>query len=736
MDYRSLFEKTVAELRALAKMKKVKIPAGVSKHVIIEMLLADDQAKAAQREAQAQSVSVQEAASAPAPAAEESAPRRRGPGRKKAVPETTPTEEAAPEAAPAKRRGRPPKKTAEVQAAPQEDAAPVKRRPGRPPRKEQEAPAEAAVTAPAEEAPAAVQEAAPVAEAPAAVQEVAPAAEAPAIIPETAPAAQAPAPAPETAPAAQTPAQEREEPPRNYMGVQERMGARAPVRLPYQQTYRVGGQGNQGRYTGGTRYYGNNQYGQQPQERGNRPYYPQNGRQGEWHAPVQEGASTHAEARAAAEGVRVEAASPAEPGAALPAEDKKPYYNAEYGTSNQAVSEMLAAGDCADGEGVLEIMPDGYGFVRARNYMPGPNDSYLSNAQIRRFNLRTGDYLVGKMRPQREGDRYSAMMYINSVNGDKPDKAARRRAFEDLTPVYPDSRLRLENADNERELALRMVDLIAPIGKGQRGLIVSPPKAGKTVLLKMMANAITQNHPDVDLKVLLIDERPEEVTDMQRSTRAEVIYSTFDEEPEHHTRIAEMVIERSMRLVETGKDVVILMDSITRLARAYNMVIPPTGRLLSGGMDPGALIKPKKFFGAARNIEHGGSLTIIATALIETGSRLDDVIYEEFKGTGNMELHLDRKLSEKRIFPAIDLLKSGTRHEELLLTAEEKEGMYAVRRLLSSSSAQDTTEQLIGMLEKSPDNRTFVERVTGLMNVWEKDGYAMGRTQPLLKQDR
>ena len=407
--------------------------------------------------------------------------------------------------------------------------------------------------------------------------------------------------------------------------------------------------------------------------------------------------------------------------------DRPRFYNAEYGLSNQAVSDLLASGECRDAQGVLEICPDGYGFVRSKNYQPGINDCYISNAQIRRFSLRTGDYLVGKARPQREGDRYAGMIYVSTVNGERADRSAVRKRFEDLTPIYPNERLRLENPENENQLALRAVDIVAPIGKGQRGLIVSPPKAGKTTLLKQIAGAIEKNHPEVHLMVLLIDERPEEVTDMQRSTGGEVIYSTFDEDPENHARVSELAIERAQRLAEMGKDVVILMDSITRLARAYNMVIPPTGRSMSGGMDPGALLKPKKFFGAARNIEHGGSLTILATALVETGSRMDDVIYEEFKGTGNMELHLDRKLSEKRIFPAIDILKSGTRHEELLLTPDEMEGVYAMRRLLSSGNQQDSLEQLIGMLVKSPDNKTFLQRIRGCVSMWEKEGYSVGR---------
>ena len=401
------------------------------------------------------------------------------------------------------------------------------------------------------------------------------------------------------------------------------------------------------------------------------------------------------------------------------------YYNAELGTSNPAVPDMLNSGECGDGEGVLEIHPDGYGFLRAENYLPGTKDVYVSMAQIRRFNLRTGDLVSGKTRPTREGDRYSALFYITSVNGEPPEQAQRRRPFDDLVPIYPNERLRLENTQGESDMALRLIDIVAPVGKGQRGMIVSQPKAGKTVLLKKIANSITQNYPDVQLIVLLIDERPEEVTDMQRSIKGDVVYSTFDELPENHTKVADMVLERAKRLVEQGKDVVVLLDSITRLARAYNLVIPPTGRTLSGGLDPGALHKPKRFFGAARNIENGGSLTIIATALVETGSRMDDIIFEEFKGTGNMEIHLDRKLSEKRIFPAIDLNKSGTRREELLLTPEELDGVYSIRKVLSNNNNQDAAEQLIGMIEKTGNNQDFFKRLKSWMSIYEKDGYTM-----------
>jgi len=360
--------------------------------------------------------------------------------------------------------------------------------------------------------------------------------------------------------------------------------------------------------------------------------------------------------------------------------------------------------------GILELCEDGYGFLRGENYLTTPDDVYVSPTQIRRFRLKTGDEIVGIARLQREGERFCALLYVNTVNGDPPGNAIRRIPFENLTPVYPDKRLKLEGKGCDA--STRLIDLVAPIGMGQRGLIVSPPKSGKTTLLKNVANSISKNYPDVKLIVLLIDERPEEVTDMQRSINGEVIYSTFDELPEHHVKVAEMVLERAMRLVEHKHDVCILLDSITRLARSYNLVIPPTGRTLSGGIDPGALHKPKRFFGAARNIEKGGSLTILATALTETGSRMDDVIYEEFKGTGNMEVHLDRKLQERRIFPAIDLPKSGTRKEELLLSEKEAEAMYTIRRAFDSKSAADVTESLINQLIVSANNNDFITRIS------------------------
>lgn len=344
-------------------------------------------------------------------------------------------------------------------------------------------------------------------------------------------------------------------------------------------------------------------------------------------------------------------------------------------------------------EGILEVLPDGYGFLRGENYLSTPKDVYISPIQIRRFRLDKGDKIKGIARLPKEGEKFPALIYVGEVNGEAPEKAYRRQKFDDLTPIYPEERIRLETVPNE--YAMRIIDLMSPIGKGQRGMIVAPPKVGKTTLLKKIANSITTNNPEIELIVLLIDERPEEVTDMKRSIKGDVIYSTFDELPEHHVKVAEMVLERAKRLTEQKKDVVILLDSITRLARAYNLSIPSSGRTLSGGLDPSALHKPKKFFGAARNIENGGSLTILATALIETGSRMDDVIFEEFKGTGNMEVHLDRKLSEKRIFPAIDINKSGTRREELLLEPKELETVFALRKAMSTMSVADVTEELI-----------------------------------------
>ena len=505
------------------------------------------------------------------------------------------------------------------------------------------------------------------------------------------------------------------------------------------------------------------------------------------------------------------------------------YYDERYGTSNPAVSQMLEAGLCADGQGVMELQPDGYGFLRAQNCSPGREDVYVSIAQIRRFGMKNGDLVRGKTRPRREGDRYSALMYVESINGEPPERSAQRVPFDRLTPVHPDRRLTLEppqgggdlairtldfiapiglgqraqncspgredvyvsiaqirrfgmkNGDLVRgktrprregdrysalmyvesingeppersaqrvpfdrltpvhpdrrltleppqgggDLAIRTLDFIAPIGLGQRALIVAPPKAGKTVLLKKIAGAVEAGHPDIHLMMLLIDERPEEVTDIRRSVAGELVYSTFDAPQEHHVRVSEMVYERAQRLVEQGRDVVVLMDSLTRLSRAYN-ALAPGGRAMSGGLAPGVLQRPKRFFGAARNVEGGGSLTIIATALVETGSRMDDIIYEEFKGTGNAEIHLDRRLSERRIFPAIDLLRSGTRREELLLSPEELEGVAAVRRVLTAARGRDATEQLLGMLEKTRSNQEFFKRLKEWLAIWEKEGYNLG----------
>ena len=375
-------------------------------------------------------------------------------------------------------------------------------------------------------------------------------------------------------------------------------------------------------------------------------------------------------------------------------------------TNETESGKTESASEASDAEGVLEILPDGFGFLRCANILTGTKDIYVSPAQIRRFNLKTGDYIVGKSKFHKEGEKFQALIYVETVNGDKVDVAIKRRPFETLVPIFPDTRIPL--GTGQVDFSLRLIDLIAPIGYGQRGLIVAQPKAGKTTILKNIAKSISKNK-NVKLIVLLIDERPEEVTDMQRSIDGEVVYSTFDELPEHHIKVSELVLERAQRLVEHGKDVVILMDSITRLARAYNLTIPPTGKTLSGGLDPGALHKPKRFFGAARNIENGGSLTILATALVETGSRMDDMIFEEFKGTGNMEIHLDRKLSEKRIFPAIDINKSGTRREEKLLSLREMEAVWAIRKAFGSLPPQEVTENIIERLVSTKNNDEFIE---------------------------
>lgn len=364
--------------------------------------------------------------------------------------------------------------------------------------------------------------------------------------------------------------------------------------------------------------------------------------------------------------------------------------------------------DVVEVKGVLDVMTDGFGFLRVENYMSSKNDIYVSPTQIRRFNLKTGDEIVGDCRPSQDEDKYSPLLFVKTINDDPIDVALKRKPFERLTPIYPKEKLSLDTGDREKS-ASRLIDLIAPIGKGQRGMIVAPPKAGKTTIIKQIAQSIKTNYPDIKLIVLLIDERPEEVTDIRRSIDGEVIYSTFDQMPENHFKVAEMVLERASRLVEQKKDVVILLDSITRLARAYNLTVTPTGRTLSGGLDPDALFKPKKFFGAARNIEEGGSLTILATALVETGSRMDDVIFEEFKGTGNMELKLDRMLQEKRIFPAIDIVKSGTRREEDLLSSQELQASWIIRREMGRNTNAETMARLLQSLRNTQTNKEFVE---------------------------
>lgn len=390
-------------------------------------------------------------------------------------------------------------------------------------------------------------------------------------------------------------------------------------------------------------------------------------------------------------------------------DSRRTYSNSqEDETVMSADTAQLDSGEKANG--ILEVLPDGYGFIRCENYLPGENDIYVSPAQIRRFNLKTGDIIQGNIRIKTQGEKFSALLYVTSINGFHPSEGQRRYNFEDMTPIFPNERLKMERPGGS--VAMRIVDLISPIGKGQRGMIVSPPKAGKTTLLKDVAKSILKNNGDMHLIILLIDERPEEVTDIKEAIQGpnvEVIYSTFDELPDHHKRVSEMVIERARRLVEHKKDVTILLDSITRLARAYNLCVPPSGRTLSGGLDPAALHMPKRFFGAARNMREGGSLTILATALVDTGSKMDDVIYEEFKGTGNMELVLDRKLQEKRVFPAIDIQKSGTRREDLLLTQEEQETVFSMRKALNSLKADEAVEQILNMFSRTRTNEEFVQ---------------------------
>jgi transcription termination factor Rho len=398
---------------------------------------------------------------------------------------------------------------------------------------------------------------------------------------------------------------------------------------------------------------------------------------------------------------------------------ERPVKNTEEGVQSENVAreaspeETLANLDSGiNANGILEVMPDGYGFIRCENYLPGENDVYVSPSQIRKFNLKTGDIISGNTRVKTQQEKFSALLYVTSINGYHPSVAQRRKNFEDLTPIFPNQRIRLERAGSS--VAMRIVDLVSPIGKGQRGMIVSQPKAGKTTLLKEIAKSVTMGNPDMHLIILLIDERPEEVTDIKEAIEGEnveVIYSTFDELPEHHKRVSEMVIERAKRLVEHGRDVMILLDSITRLARAYNLTVPPSGRTLSGGLDPAALHMPKRFFGAARNMREGGSLTVLATALVDTGSKMDDVVFEEFKGTGNMELVLDRKLSEKRVFPAIDIVKSGTRRDDLLLDAEEQEAMDIMRKAINGMRTDEAVENILNMFARTRNNKEYIQMV-------------------------
>ncbi|MGL4607243.1 MAG: transcription termination factor Rho [Eubacteriaceae bacterium] len=387
----------------------------------------------------------------------------------------------------------------------------------------------------------------------------------------------------------------------------------------------------------------------------------------------------------------------------------------------QKINRMLYVEDKKDlerfknsQEGILDVNPDGFGFLRTNHYLSGENDIYVAANQIRRFNLRTGDKILGKIKMSGEGEKFDALLYVEKVNGDVPEKIANRPKFEHLTPIFPEERINLETSRDV--VSTRMIDLFSPMGKGQRGLIVAPPKAGKTILLKEIANGITHNHPEIELIILLVDERPEEVTDIKRSVDADIVYSTFDQPPENHIKVAEVVLERGKRLVEQGKNVVILVDSLTRLTRGNNLVVSPSGRTLSGGLDPEALFFPKKFFGSARNVEEGGSLTILATALVDTGSRMDDIIYEEFKGTGNMELHLERELAERRIYPAFNLNRSGTRREEKLLTDEERKVSFDIRKLYKGSTIIDLTDKVISILERTKDNKEFMEKFINKYN--------------------
>ena len=449
------------------------------------------------------------------------------------------------------------------------------------------------------------------------------------------------------------------------------------------------------------------QSGRQEQERRPRREYSSNNYNNGYRKPAREynrDNSQQREERTASRENREYYAQREKPEVAAHEPDKSGTY---HGTEENV---QLDSGEKANG--ILEVLPDGYGFIRCANYLPGENDIYVSPSQIRRFNLKTGDIIQGNIRIKTQGEKFSALLYVTSINGFHPSEGQKRYNFEDMTPVFPNERLIMERPGGTT--AMRIVDLISPIGKGQRGMIVSPPKAGKTTLLKDVAKSILKNNRDCHLIILLIDERPEEVTDIKEAIQGpnvEVIYSTFDELPEHHKRVSEMVVERARRLVEHKQDVVILLDSITRLARAYNLIIPPSGRTLSGGLDPAALHMPKRFFGAARNMREGGSLTILATALVDTGSKMDDVIYEEFKGTGNMELVLDRKLQEKRVFPAIDIQKSGTRREDLLLSREEQEAVYIMRKALNGMKSEDAVEQILNMFSRTKNNEEFVQTV-------------------------
>ena len=692
MDYRLLHMKTVAELRQLAKENQVKIPLGTKKAQMVEMILEKQQAME-----QAEEKKTVSAPAAPAPA-EPAA--------------------AQPEPKPAARRGRPRKAVAaNPEPAGQVESIPVKAEPVASVSEKPE-PMRQAEIIPAKVEPAAQAEIAAEAHEPAAKP-----------IAEEAPAAEA-ASAAEENPAAReirNPAYHRP------MSTQQRMGARThptmgaarpqtAARMQPARGSRI--QDGQMQSPRAPRMQDGQMQPSRTPRMQDAPMQPRPMRG--YDAPQRRFQPNPANSAnpinpANPEGQPVRRFAP-QPDAHRSFDENRQVAEEYRGAVNPLVPDILASGECGDGAGILEIHADGYGFLRAENYLPGNRDVYVSAAQIRRFNLRTGDYVVGKTRSQQANDRSVGLIYISEVNGQSPDAARNRVPFDALVPIYPNERLRMER-DGQNDLSLRLIDLLAPIGKGQRGMIVSPPKAGKTTLLKKIANAITVNNPDVHLIVLLIDERPEEVTDMKRSIQGEVVYSTFDEAPENHTRVSEMVLERAQRLVETGKDVVVLLDSITRLARAYNLVIPPTGRSLSGGLDPGALYRPKRFFGAARNIENGGSLTIIATALVDTGSRMDDIIFEEFKGTGNMELHLDRSLSDRRIFPAIDMFKSGTRREELLLTPAELEGVYQVRRMLSRGNAQEASEQMISLIEKSSSNAEFLMRVKNWSLANKKDGF-------------